>query len=216
MTERLPLVHRILGRAGALLLDRVAMPLAVVRPLMLLENAVENRRGGWERLRDEGEAARYAVVREVVERYARDGLVLDLGCSQAILAEGLTCRRYVGVDRSGPALRRARVRDRPGTELVEADAASYVPDEAPDVVVLNEVLYYLPHPVTVARRHARGLAPGGVLVVCCYARTWPTRHLLVRLRRRLEQLELHDVVAGRHAWEVAVLRPHPDLSGQPA
>lgn len=206
MPGRRPLVHRWLGRLGVAALDRLPLPLAVVRPFMLVENAVENARGGWERLREPVEADRYAAVRRALDRHARGGFVLDLGCSQAILREGLDCRRYVGVDRHGPALARSRVADEPGTTLVEADVATFVPDATPDAVVLNEVLYYLPHPVAVVERYARLLGPDGVLVVCCYARTWPTRRLLVRLRRRLELLGSERVVVGHHAWDVAVLR----------
>lgn len=201
-----PLVHRVLGAAGAAVLDRLPLPLAAVRPLMLVENAVENARGGWDRLRDVSERARYEAVRQVVETYADDGFVLDLGCSQAVLREGLRCRRYVGVDASGQALARSRVADQPGTTLVRADVSTFVPDAPPDVVVLNEVLYYLRRPLAVAQRYAGLLAPGGVLVVCCYARTWPTRRLLVRLGHRLDQVGVDRVVAGRHAWDVGVFR----------
>ena len=207
--DRAPLVHRVLGGAGVALLDRLPLPLAVVRPLMLVENAVENARGGWSRLRDPSEAARYAAVRRAVEAYAADGLVLDLGCSQAVLREGLTCRRYVGVDANAGALARSRVADLPGVELVRADAATFVPDAAPNAVVLNEVLYYLPRPLAVAERFAGLLAPGGVLVVCCYARTWPTRRLLVRLDRRLERVAVDRVEQGHHAWEVVTYRAGP-------
>lgn len=204
-----PLVHRVLGAAGAAVLDRLPLPLAVVRPLMLVENAVENARGGWERLRDPSEQARYAAVRRAVEAYASDGVVLDLGCSQAVLREGLRCAAYVGVDANAAALARSRVADLPGTRLVQADVATFVPDAAPDAVVLNEVLYYVRRPLVVAQRHASLLAPGGVLVVCCYARTWPTRRLVARLGRRLVRIGGERVVQGRHAWDVAVFRARP-------
>lgn len=207
MSDRPALVQRVLGDAAVAVLDRLPVPLALARLLMLVENAVENARGGWDRLRDDAEAARYRAVRAAVERHAPDGFVLDAGCSQGILQEGLGYRRYVGVDRFAPALRRARGAGDPATTFVAADAARYVPDEPPDAVVLNEVLYYLPRPLRVAERYAALLAPGGVLVVCCYARTWPTRRLLARLRRRLDPVASERVVAGPHAWEVVVLRP---------
>ena len=207
MTDRPALVQRVLGGAAVAVLDRLPVPLALARVLMLVENRVENARGGWDRLRDGAEAARYRAVRAAVERHAPDGFVLDVGCSQGILQEGLRYRRYVGVDRYGPALQRARGAGAPRTTFVAADASRYVPDAAPDAVVLNEVLYYLPRPLRVAERYAGLLAPGGVLVVCCYARTWPTRRLLHRLRRRLRVLGSERVVAGPHAWEVAVLAP---------
>lgn len=188
-------------------LDRLPVPLPVARVLMLVENAVENARGGWGRLRDAGEADRYRAVRAAVERHAPDGFVLDVGCSQGILQEGLTYRRYVGVDRYAPALRRARGADTPETTFVAADASRFVPDAPPDVVVFNEVLYYLPRPVQTVERYARLLAPGGVVVVSCYARTWPTRRLLRRLGRRLTVVESERVTTGPHAWEVVVLQP---------
>ncbi len=174
---------------------------------MLVENAVENSRGGWDRLHGAGEADRYQAVRSAVERHAPNGFVLDVGCSQGIVQHGLSYRRYVGVDRYAPALERARGAGAPDTAFVTADASRFVPDAPPDAVVLNEVLYYLPRPVRVVERYARLLAPGGVLVVSCYARTWPTRRLLRRLTRRLNLLESVRVAAGHHAWDVAVLVP---------
>ena len=202
---------RLLGGAAVAVLDRLPVPLPLARVLMLVENAVENARGGWDRLHDAGEADRYRAVRAAIERHAPDGFVLDLGCSQGILREGLAYGRYVGVDRYAPALERARGADAshasPDAAFVAADVSTFVPDAAPDAVVLNEVLYYLPHPVRVVERYAGLLAPGGVLVGSCYARTWPTRRLLDRLRRRLDVLESVRVVARPHAWEVAVLQP---------
>lgn len=202
------------GAIGAL--NLVPIPLSVARVTMLLENAIENACGGWGRLRDAGEADRYAAVRAAVQRHAPDGFVLDVGCSQAILQEGLAYRRYVGIDRYAPALDQARGAGSGQTAFVCADAVTFVPDEAPDAVVLNEVLYYLPHPVRVVERYAGLLAPGGVVVVSCYARTWPTRRLLTRLARRLDLVESVQVVVEPHAWNVAVLRPRspaPDPVG---
>ena len=213
MTDRPSLVQRVLGGAAVAVLDRLPVPLALARVLMLVENAVENVRGGWDRLRDDTEAERYRAVRAAVERHAPDGFVLDVGCSQGILQEGLAYRRYIGVDRYAPALRRARGAADAATTFVAADASRYVPDAAPDAVVLNEVLYYLPRPVRVVERYAGLLAPDGVLVVCCYARTWPTRRLLRRVRRRLEMVEVERVVAGPHAWDVAVLQPRGPVPG---
>jgi trans-aconitate methyltransferase len=207
MTDRRALVQRLLRGPAVAVLDRLPVPLRVARLPMLVENALENAHGGWDRLRDTAEADRYRAVRAAVERHAPDGFVLDVGCSQGILQEGLRYRRYVGVDRYGPALRQARGAGTPDTTFVTADASRYVPDAAPDAVVLNEVLYYLPRPVQVVERYAALLAPGGVVVVSCYARTWTTRRLLRLLRRRLTLVSSEQVVAGPHAWEVAVLAP---------
>lgn len=209
MSDRPAVLHRLFGRAGVALLDRLPVPLALARIFMLGENAVENARGGWARLRDDREAGRYEAVRAAVARHAPEGFVLDVGCSQGVLQEGLTYRRYVGIDRYAPALRRARGRHDARTAFLHADAATFVPDEAPDAIVLNEVLYYLPHPVRVVERYARLLAPGGVVVLCCYARAWPNRRLMAGLARRLEVVESVQVVAEPYAWQVIVLRSSP-------
>ncbi|HYP44151.1 MAG TPA: methyltransferase domain-containing protein [Propionibacteriaceae bacterium] len=206
MRDPLGAAGRVLGRAGLVLLNHLPVPLALARLPMLGENAIENARGGWSRLRHESEAGRYRAVRAAVQRHAPGGFVLDVGCSQAILQEGLTYRRYVGVDRYAPALGRARGLGQANTEFVSADATTFVPDEPPDAVVFNEVLYYLPHPVRVVERYARLLSPSGVVVVSCYARTWPTRRLLRRLGRSLAVVESVEIVAEPHAWRVAVLR----------
>ena len=203
------MTSRWLARGAIAALNLVPIPLALARVTMLLENAIENARGGWGRLRDSGEADRYAAVRAAVERHVPAGFVLDVGCSQGILQEGLTYRRYVGLDRYAPALGQARGAGTEQTAFVRADAVTFVPDEAPDAVVLNEVLYYLPHPVRVVERYASLLAPKGVVVVSCYARTWPTRRLLTRLAGRLDLVESVQVVVEPHAWNVAVLRPRP-------
>jgi 2-polyprenyl-3-methyl-5-hydroxy-6-metoxy-1,4-benzoquinol methylase len=74
-------------------------------------------------------------------------------------------------------------------------------------VVMNEVLYYLPDPVAAAEHHARRLAPGGVVIISIYARTWSSRRLLRAIGARLDLLESHVIRSGHLAWTVAAYRP---------
>lgn len=209
-TSAVPAAARgVLAELGLAVLERLPVPLSLARVLMLVENAIGNAQDGWARLRAPAESARYAAVRAAVERHARDGVVLDVGCSQGVLQEGLTYRRYVGIDSSAAGLAHAEARADARTRFLRADAQSYVPDEPPDAVVFNEVLYYVRRPVQVVERYVRLLAPDGVVVVSCYARSWPTRHLLRTLVARLELVASDRVVAAPHAWDVAVLRPRP-------
>jgi 2-polyprenyl-3-methyl-5-hydroxy-6-metoxy-1,4-benzoquinol methylase len=76
-------------------------------------------------------------------------------------------------------------------------------------VVMNEVLYYLPDPIGVVAHHARRLAPGGVVIISIYARTWYSRRLLSALARRFDLLESTLIRSGHLAWTVAVYRPSP-------
>jgi len=184
------------------------VPLELAQSFLLRDNERENRKDGWNRLRDARESVRYQAVRGLVEKYVRHGFVLDVGCSQGILQEGLTYGRYVGIDSYAEPILRAAVKSDERTAFHHADGSSYVPDRPPDAVVLNEVLYYLPKPLAVVSHYANLLAPGGVLIVSVYFRAWAMRRLLRQISSRLQLVESSTVNNHSHlAWTVTVFRP---------
>jgi 2-polyprenyl-3-methyl-5-hydroxy-6-metoxy-1,4-benzoquinol methylase len=202
------LVARLLQSAPVVALVSVApVPLSVVRTLLQRDNARENARDSWQRLRDQQEAARYAAVRRMTERYAADGFVLDVGCSQGILQEGLNYRRYVGVDSFAESIRIASVKNDERTTFVLDDGATYVADEPPDAVVLNEVIYYLADPIAAVMHHAGQVGPGGVVIISVFSRSWATRRLLRQLAARLTPVDSLLVTSGHLAWTVVAYRP---------
>jgi 2-polyprenyl-3-methyl-5-hydroxy-6-metoxy-1,4-benzoquinol methylase len=186
------------------------IPLFLVRSILTRDNARENRKDTWQRLRVGSEAARYRAVRSLTERYAKNGFVLDIGCSQGILQEGLTYRRYVGVDNCEDAIALAKAKSDQRTQFICADGSNFVADQPPDAVVMNEVIYYLPDPIGAVLHHAHRLAPGGVMIISIYARTWPSRRLLRAIAARLELVEVSLIRSGHLAWTVAVFRPFHD------
>jgi SAM-dependent methyltransferase len=195
------------SKAAVELLAAAPIPLFLVRSILARDNARENRKDSWQRLRGRDEAARYRAVRSATEHHAHDGFVLDIGCSQGILQEGLRYGRYLGVDNCEQSITLARRKCDRRTQFVCADASNFVADQPPDAVVMNEVLYYLPDPIGVVAHHARRLAPGGVVIISIYARTWYSRRLLSALARRFDLLE-STLIRSRHlAWTVAVYRP---------
>ena len=197
------------SRAAVAAISALPMPLWLLRRILQRDNARENSKDSWQRLRDDSEEPRYAAVREVVERYASEGFVLDLGCSQGILQEGLRYGRYLGIDTSSRAIALASPKSDAQTSFLCADVDLFMPDQPPDVVVLNEVMYYLPDPLRTVQQHARGLAPGGVLVISLFDRAWSCRRLLRHLGHRLDLLETTLVSSGHLAWTIAVYRPRP-------
>src|SRR6186997_1971566 len=201
-------VAQLMGSRPAVeLLSLAPVPLSVVRSVLMRDNARENHKDSWQRLRGVHEAARYQAVRSVTERYAADGFVLDIGCSQGILQEGLRYRRYLGVDNFEQSIALAQPKSDSRTQFVCADGSSFVADALPNAVVMNEVIYYLPDPMAAVEHHANRLAPGGVLIVSIYAKTWSSRRLLRAMAARLELVESRLVRSGHLAWTVAVFRP---------
>jgi 2-polyprenyl-3-methyl-5-hydroxy-6-metoxy-1,4-benzoquinol methylase len=192
------------------LLSLAPIPLFLVRSILARDNARENRKDSWQRLRGQSETARYRAVRRVTERYAREGFVLDIGCSQGILQEGLTYGRYLGVDNCEQSVLLARPKCDRSTQFVCANGSDFVADQPPNVVVMNEVIYYLPDPIAAVEHHARRLARGGVVIVSIYARNWSSRRLLRVLGARLELVESNLIRSGHLAWIVAVYRPFTD------
>jgi len=98
--------------------------------------------------------------------------VLEVGCGPGELTRALTRRvgHVLAVDRS-PAMLRAARRRAPGATFMCADARTFVPHGAVDVVVLSYLLHEL-SPEDAAQLLARlavALAPGGRLVVVDHA-----------------------------------------------
>jgi 2-polyprenyl-3-methyl-5-hydroxy-6-metoxy-1,4-benzoquinol methylase len=207
-SSRETVVARVLqSKAAAGLLSIAPIPLSLVKSTLARDNARENRKDSWQRLRGSNEAARYRAVRSVTERYARNGFVLDIGCSQGILQEGLSYARYLGVDNCEQSIRLAAPKSDPRTQFVCADGSNFVADQPPDAVVMNEVIYYLPDPIGAVLHHAQQLAPAGVVIISVYARTWSSRQLLRAIAKRLHLVESSLVRSGHLAWAVAVYRP---------
>jgi 2-polyprenyl-3-methyl-5-hydroxy-6-metoxy-1,4-benzoquinol methylase len=202
------LVARLMrSRMAVGLLSALPIPLFLVRSLLVRDNARENRKDSWQRLRGDYETARYEAVRSVTERYAGDGFVLDIGCSQGILQEGLRYGRYLGVDNCDQSITLARPKCDQWTQFMCADGSTFVANQPPDAVVMNEVIYYLPDPIAAVAHHSRYLAAGGVVIISIYARTWSSRCLLRAIAARLELVESSLIRSGHLAWTVAVYRP---------
>lgn len=109
---------------------------------------------------------------DLIERYAPQARILDLGCGTTVnmaLVPG-RYRHYHGVDISRWAIRRARALRRPDTSFEVADVLHYRPTETFDVILLREVLYYFPvdELVGLLRRLAGSLAPTGTIIITLY------------------------------------------------
>jgi SAM-dependent methyltransferase len=126
---------------------------------------------------DERAARRLALVADVFEASSRallgglsvrPRLALDLGCgpgfSTALVATATGAATTVGLDRSEAFVAAARAAF-PGLGFVCHDVTTGFPTAPPDLVFARLLLAHLPEPAARARAWARGLAPGGRLVL---------------------------------------------------
>ncbi len=114
--------------------------------------------------------------------------MVDLGCGNGPLTLSLAQRwpqaRIVGVDHSPQMLDAARSLDSADrVEWVEADVAQWDPASlgaAPDVMVTNATLQWVPDHVSVLTRWAGALAPGGWLAMQVPGNIDAPSHALMR------------------------------------
>jgi trans-aconitate methyltransferase len=109
----------------------------------------------------------------VVQKYAGQASILDLGCGTSAnlpLIPG-AYRHYHGVDISRKAIKRARSLGRADTSYETGDILRYEPRQPYDVILLSEVLYYLPTAKVAGflRRLSAFLTPAGVIIVQVWA-----------------------------------------------
>ena len=206
-----PLRHTRPARAARRWLSRVL-------PYRTMEGGRERldaqyARGSWDYLRSLDEFARFSVLAGYCHYLKPGGRILEIGCGEGILQERLDparYARYVGVDISEEAIRRALARSNGRTAFVCADAAAWEPGEAFDLIAFNECLEYFDDPVGLVRRYEPSLAPDGAFLVSMFAGLDTTRTR--RIWRWLEEVyEVADAtrVTNRKGltWVLEVLRP---------
>lgn len=167
--------------------------------------------GRWDYLGAMREFARYSVIAGYCRQLKPAARVLDVGCGTGVLAHWLasaSISSYCGVDLSEVAIEQARKSNIPEAQFAVADAASFEPSQVFDVIVFNEMLYYLENPEEDVRRIARALAPDGLLIVSIWyhddgIRAWK------RLKANFDELDRVRITHAptRFKWDVAVLKP---------
>lgn len=221
-----------LRQAGRIILEPLRRVRRALRPYRAIPTDpqqwdAEYASGRWNQLSGLGELAHYSVIAGYCHYLKPKAAILDVGCGDGVLLDRLhpgNVRRYVGVDYSAEAIRRANGREAgladsmaaPSGEplgsrarsqrFVVADARAYDPGEYFDVVVFNESLYYFEDPLGVMARYQRWLESDGVFIVSMN-QTPDT----LKLRRKLGAVyALVDEVQVHHQswlpWVIGVYR----------
>jgi 2-polyprenyl-3-methyl-5-hydroxy-6-metoxy-1,4-benzoquinol methylase len=144
---------------------------------------------------------RYGILAGYLRLLHNSPSILDFGCGTGILLEriqGIPFYEYMGIDPSPGAVELARKRvPEVGTFVVAEDLPRT--ENAYDVVVCNEVLYYLPDPDALLDRIVTVLRPGGNLLTS-NVRHPGDRSLYRMIEARFELVDLVEVRAGTGRW----------------
>lgn len=166
-------------------------------------------RGGWDDLADAPQLGRYSIIAGYCAHLGAKA-VLDVGCGEGLLAQRLSrppLEAYYGVDISQLAIQRAREAGIANARFEVGEARTYAPDRRFDVIVFNEMLYYLDDPKGVVAAHCAFLEPGGAFVVSIHK---SPRHQWV-WRDLAAVSDVTDAVAVQHGsgntWDVRLVRP---------
>lgn len=172
--------------------------------------------GKWDFLTQLSELPRYSVLAGYVCHLGRGGAVLDVGCGQGILLRSLpdaAYSKYVGIDLSASAIAAAQEHRREPQQnerstFLSADCESYVPGEKFDVIVFNEVLYYLRDPQQLVERYTQSLRGGGVMLVSMCTAARGSAAILGQLKAHYATVAETLVRDGetRVSWACAVFR----------
>jgi 2-polyprenyl-3-methyl-5-hydroxy-6-metoxy-1,4-benzoquinol methylase len=166
--------------------------------------------GSWDYLRAISELPRYSIIVGYTENFRPNGAVLDIGCGEGVLAPLIrnSCSRYLGVDLSAEAVHRAAPLEDAKTQFRQGDASSFVPDDKFDVIVFNEMLYYLEQPLDIVRRYAPFLSDGGIFITSNVVsrRSFAARKALQSAYT--PRAWVHVSSAEQISWEVQVIGGH--------
>ena len=103
--------------------------------------------GRWENLKGEIEAVRYQTIIDYISEFgAANPSILDLGCGEGILCERMKSvgySRFLGMDFSSVSIKNASLLNLKNAEFVCADIHTFTPYKTYDVIVFNEVFYYI-------------------------------------------------------------------------
>lgn len=133
---------------------------------------------GLDYLKELDELARYSIISGYFRHFKRGGSVLDLGCGEGILQEKIGSgyySRYLGVDISSEAIKRASTKSDHKTAFMRFDISKYVSQESFDAIVFNEVLYYLDDPLDTVDRYSKYLNNDGILIISMYVDKYFTK-----------------------------------------
>tara|TARA_R110002072_G_scaffold1587_1_gene13270 strand:+ start:66159 stop:66761 length:603 start_codon:yes stop_codon:yes gene_type:complete len=178
--------------------------------------------GRWDSLQSEKEAKRYQQIVDFIEKYAiKNPSIFDIGCGDGVLTQRMgevSFSYFLGLDFSKVSIDLAKKKHLPKSDFVAADAITYKPTRNFDVVVFNEVFYYIhdSEKNNVLNRMLDHLNDNGIIITSIYREgigCWE----YFKENKRLEELDFKTVTTNEELryWKVGAYRKIKHLKKSP-
>jgi SAM-dependent methyltransferase len=143
-----------------------------------------------------------------LEKYAKNGNILDLGCGPGNTAnelDGGVYESYIGVDISEAALAKAMKRTQENgrtdkNSFVNSDFLGYAPDREFDIILFRESMYHVPYGqvLPILNKFSKNLKSNGVFIVRLYAGEHQSGVIKKRVTAKLDLIKREfDIVESR-------------------
>ena len=161
--------------------------------------------GKWEYLKtDLSESHRYCLIHNYFRTFIQKGSVLDLGCGEGNILRYFTRDEivyYKGVDICSHAIHTAKT-EFSWADFENMDLSKFSETRKYEMIILNEILYYLPDTESIINKYSEYLTSNGIMVVSLYYPIGTNRrtfhHIIENiskiLHNRMNHIELIDDV----------------------
>lgn len=174
--------------------------------------------GDWDYLKSE-QIPRYGVLCSYMKHLGQPISLLDVGCGEGLILR--FCDRdwlvnYTGLDISQTALDRIKTL-LPTDRLICSPLEEFSTDQRFDVILFNEVLYYMSDPKSHLKKFRNYLKPGGKILISMLempgwrSRTARNARSIWQFIEKCKWRKIDDVlikdVQHRKSWRVALIQP---------
>ncbi|MEO6348697.1 MAG: class I SAM-dependent methyltransferase [Aquaticitalea sp.] len=171
------------------------------------------KNGLWDNLNSETERIRYQTIIDFISTYgSKHPKILDLGCGAGILCNRLKNVDYnyfLGMDFSSVSIEKANSLHLNKAEFICADLHIFMPNQNFDIIVFNEVFYYINdnEKENVLNRMIGCLNEDGIFITSMYREgisCWEV------FDSKLKQLQFTTVTTDNEKtyWKIGVYKAH--------
>lgn len=169
------------------------------------------RSGRWERLKEEIESRRYQkIIDDIILFGNKNPSILDLGCGEGILCERMRETEYshfLGIDFSSVSIKKASNLKLKNVEFLCADIHKFRPKQKFDVIIFNEVFYYInrSEKQNVLNRMIEGLTENGIIITSIYRERASSWEFFDNSLKQLDFTTIHTNDKNSY-WKIGVYK----------